>query len=439
MRIRSTFTATASLGAVAVLTAGCLSEGGGGGGGGSSNTSTTIELMYGFTGQQSDDFQAIVEPWAEENGITINFAPTQDFNSLIVTRVQGNQLPDIAIFPQPGIMKSIAERGVLADLSEVLDMDELEANMVPGLLESGQGDDGTQYSVLMSSNVKSGVYYPLAAAEAAGLSEPPQTQEDLLAVTETIAGTGTSPWCFGIESGPATGWPATDWVENLMLINHGEDVYDQWVNHEIPFNDERVLEVMTQMEELLLAEGRVSGGRGAVAANNFGTAGNVMFDDPPGCFMYRQGNFLAQPGFFPDEIVANLDAELGVFALPGADPESKPVLGGGDMASLFSADNESAQKVMEYLTSTEYQNAAIAQSEGYLAPRSDADVSGYDSEISRTFATIQNEATVWRYDGSDQMPGEVGTGSFWREMVAFISGQQDAKTTLDNIENSWPA
>ena len=130
---------------------------------------------------------------------------------------------------------------------------------------------------------------------------------------------------------------------------------------------------------------------------------------------------------------------MGVFPLPGMDAESKPVLGGGDMASLFSADNESAQKVMEYLTSTEFQDAAIAQSESYLAPRSDADVSGYDSEMSRKFATIQNEATVWRFDGSDQMPGEVGTGSFWREMVSWISGQQDAKTTLDNIESSWPA
>jgi alpha-glucoside transport system substrate-binding protein len=439
MRIRSTFTATASLGAVAVLTAGCLSEGGGGGGGGSDNTSTTIELMYGFTGQQSDDFIAVVEPWAEENGITINFAPTQDFNSLIVTRVQGNQLPDIAIFPQPGIMKSIAERDVLADLSDVLDMADLEANMVPGLLESGQGADGTQYAVLMSSNVKSGVYYPAGAGEAAGLSEPPQTQEELLALTDQVAGTGTTPWCFGIESGPATGWPATDWVENLMLINYGEDVYDQWVNHEIPFNDDRVLEVLNQIEELLLIEGRVSGGRGAIAANNFGTAGNVMFDDPPGCYMYRQGNFLTQPGFFPDDVVANLDTEVGVFPLPGMDPESKPVLGGGDMASLFSADNESAQKVMEYMMSTEFQDAMIAQSESYLAPRSDADVSGYDSEMSRNFATIQNEATVWRFDGSDQMPGEVGTGSFWREMVAWISGAQDAKTTLDNIENSWPA
>jgi alpha-glucoside transport system substrate-binding protein len=224
-----------------------------------------------------------------------------------------------------------------------------------------------------------------------------------------------------------------------MLINYGEDVYDQWVNHEIPFNDERVLEVLNQIEELLLAEGRVSGGRGAIAANNFGTAGNVMFDDPPGCYMYRQGNFLTQPGFFPDDVVANLDTEVGVFPLPGMDPESKPVLGGGDMASLFSADNESAQQVMEYMMSTEFQDAMIAQSESYLAPRSDADVSGYDSEMSRNFATIQNEATVWRFDGSDQMPGEVGTGSFWREMVAWISGAQDAKTTLDNIENSWPA
>jgi alpha-glucoside transport system substrate-binding protein len=439
MRTRSSLTASATLGAVAVLTAGCLSEGGGGGGGGNENTSSTIELMYGFTGQQSDDFIAVVEPWAEQNDITINFAPTQDFNSLIVTRVQGNQLPDIAIFPQPGIMKSIAERDVLADLSDVLDLDDLEANMVPGLLESGQGDDGTQYAVLMSSNIKNPVYYPLAEGEAAGLDEPPQTQEELLALTEQVAGTGTTPWCFGIESGPGTGWPATDWVESLMLINHGEDVYDQWVNHEIPFNDDRVLEVLNQMEELLLVEGRVSGGRGAVAANNFGTAGNVMFDDPPGCLMYRQGNFLAQPGFFPDEIVANLDTEVGVFPLPGADPESKPVLGGGDMASLFSADNEAAQQVMEYLTSTEFQDAMIAQSESYLAPRSDADVSAYDSEISRTFAAIQNEATVWRFDGSDQMPGEVGTGTFWREMVAWISGDQDAQTTLDNIENSWPA
>jgi alpha-glucoside transport system substrate-binding protein len=436
MRTRSTLTTAAVLGAVALLSTGCLSSGGGGGG--SKNTSNSIELMYGFTGTQSDDFIAVVKPWAEKNGITVKFAPTSNFNQLINTRVQGNQLPDVAVFPQPGVMRDIAKGGKLADLSTVLDMSDLKSNTVPGALEAGQGVDGKQYAVLISSNVKSGVYFPKAAAQAAGLTQPPQTMDQLQQLTDKIAATGTTPWCFGIGADTATGWPATDWVENLMEINYGTDVYNQWVNHKIPFNDPKVLAVLNQMEKLILADGKINGGRKAAASNAFGTAGNVMFDNPPGCYLYRQGNFLTQSGFFPDAIVKNLDNSVGVFPLPGKDATSKPVLGGGDMAGLFSAKNTSAQKLFKYLTSTEFQNAAIARSDSYMAPRTDADLSGYKSETSKTFAKIQNNATEWVFDGSDQMPGEVGSGSFWKEMTAWIAGQEDAKTALDNIEASWP-
>jgi len=438
MRIRSSLTATAVLGAVAVLTTGCLSSGSSGGGGGGSNTSKSIEIMYGFTGQQSDDFIAVVKPWAEKNNIKLKFSPTANFNQLINTRVQGNQLPDVAVFPQPGVMRGIAKGGKLADLSSVLKMDDLKSNTVPGALEAGQGEDGKQYAVLISSNVKTIVYYPQKAAQAAGLTQGPQTMDDLMKLTDTIAATGTTPWCFGIGAEAATGWPATDWVEDLMVINYGTDVYNDWVSHKIPFNDPKVLAVLNQMEKLVLADGHVNGGRKSVAANPFGTAGNVMFDNPPGCYMYRQGNFLAQPGFFPDEVVKNLDTTVGVFSMPGKTAESKPVLGGGDMAGLFSADNASAKKLLQYLNSTEYQNAAIAQSDSYMAPRTDADLSGYKSETAKAFAKVQNEATEWVFDGSDQMPGEVGSGSFWREMTSYISGQEDAKKALDNIEASWP-
>ena len=120
-----------------------------------------------------------------------------------------------------------------------------------------------------------------------------------MALTDEIAATGTTPWCFGIESEAATGWPATDWVENLMLINYGADTYNEWVNHEIPFNDPQVLEALEQMEALLLADGRTNGGRQSIASNNFGTAANPMFDEPPGCYMYRQGNFVAHAGRLP--------------------------------------------------------------------------------------------------------------------------------------------
>jgi alpha-glucoside transport system substrate-binding protein len=437
MRIRSTAGAVLAVGSALLLTTGCLSSGGSGGG--SSNQSSNIEIMYGFTGNQSDDFQAVVKDWAGKNDVSIKFSPTPDFNSLINTRVQGNQLPDIAIFPQPGIMRTIAQRGVLTDLSGVLKMDDLKQNMLEGALQAGTDENGKQYAVLVSANVKNGVYYPKGAAQAAGLTEGPQTFDQLMQLTNTIAGTGSTPWCFGIEAAAATGWPATDWVEDLMLVNYGSDTYDQWVQHKIPFNDPKVLDVLNQIDQLVLADGHVNGGRQAVASNNFGTAGNPMFDNPPGCFMYRQGNFLTQPGFFPENVLADLDSTLGVFPMPGKTPDSKPVLGGGDMAGLFSGDNDAAKKTLEYMTSNEFQSAMAKKAGWYLAPRTDVDLSNYPSQTSQNFAKIQNEATEWAFDGSDQMPGAVGSGSFWKEMTAWIAGQEDAKTALDNIEASWPA
>jgi len=438
MRIRSRLSAAATLGAVAVLVAGCLSEEGGGGGG-SGNTSNSIELMYGFGGNQSDVFKEVMTAFAKDNDIDLELSSVTNFNQLIVTRVQGNQVPDIAMFPQPGIMRQFADQGRLADLSDMVDMNDINENFPEGLVLAGQGSDGTQYALPYGINVKSIVYYPKKAASELGLDQPPATLDDLMQLSQTIAGTGTTPWCFGIEDGAATGWPATDWVENLMLINYGSDVYNQWVNHDIPFNDSRVLDVLNQIDDLLLADGQTYGGRQSIASTNFQTAGNPMFESPPKCAMHRQGNFLAQPGFFPDEVNADLDNTVGVFPMPGLTAEDKPVLGGGDLAAAFTENNDAVAKVMTYLTSSDFGNEMAAKGGGYLSPRTDTDLEAYPDETTRNFANIAYESTEFVFDGSDQMPGEVGSGSFWKEMVAWISGSQDAKTTLDNIENSWPA
>ena len=433
MRIRSTFTASATLGAVAVLTAGCLSEGGGGGG--SDNTSNTIEVMYAFAGEQEAGFQAEVEAWAEENDVTVEFSQTGNFNQLINTRVQGNDAPDVALFPQPGIMTDLAGEGLLADLSDVVDSADLDV-MIPGALETGQLD-GTQYAVPMSINVKSIVFYPKQPFEAAGYTAP-TTYDELVALSDEIQATGTTPWCYGIESEAATGWPATDWVENLMLINYGSDTYNEWVRHEIPFNDPQVLEVLEQKEALLLAEGRTNGGRQSIASSNFNTAANPMFDDPPGCFMYRQGNFVATPGNFPDDVIADIDNQVGVFPMPGLTPEDKPVLGGGDLAGIFAQENESAQKLVQFLSSAEFGTNGYAENGTWFSARTDFDTSLYANEVMRSIGEAAYQSTEFVFDGSDQMPGEVGSGSFWREMVAWISGGTDAQAALDNIEASWP-
>jgi alpha-glucoside transport system substrate-binding protein len=434
MRIRSTIGAVATAGAVALLTAGCLSSGGGGGG--NDNTSKTISIMYAFTGGQETGFKKEVDAWAKDNGVTVKYQQTGNFNQLINTKVQGNDAPDVALFPQPGILKQMADKGLLADLSTIVDKSDID-KQIQGVLQVGQVN-GKQYGLPMSINVKSIVFYPKKAAQAAGITQPPQTYDQLQQLTDTIAATGTTPWCFGIESEAATGWPATDWVENLMLINYGPDVYNQWVNHQIPFNDPKVLAVTDQIQKLLLDDGKTNGGRQSIASNNFNTAANPMFDNPPGCYMYRQGNFVAQQGGFPDAVLKDLDNVVGVFPMPGKAASDKPVLGGGDLAGIFSKNNDSAKKFVQFLASKDFGTHGYGASGNWISPRTDFDTSLYPNQTEADIAKVAYSSTAFVFDGSDQMPGEVGSGSFWREMTAWISGQEDAKTALDNIEASWP-
>jgi alpha-glucoside transport system substrate-binding protein len=427
--------ATVVCSAGALMLTGCLEESGGGGsegGGGGGGGDGTVEIMYGFSGDQSEAFQDVVGAWAEEEGIDVQFSSTPDFDKLVRSRVQGQNEPDIAIFPQPGIMLDIAETGALNDLGETLDQATIEDL---ALIDAGTSPDGTVYAAPMSISVKSLVWYPKQAFEAAGY-QIPETQDELMALTEQIKADGTTPWCVGIEAQAATGWPATDWMEDYVLRVGGGDFYDQWVRHEVPFNDPTVVEAGKMIEDIWFAEGNVLGGRNAITSTAFSTAGNPMFDEPPGCMLHRQASFLAQPGSFPDAVVENLDEVAGVFPLPPIEAGEQPIMGAGDLAAIFTEADEDAVAVLEYLTSTEY-GEAQAPSGGFISPRKSIDVSVYPNETMRQIAEIGYSATVFKFDGSDQMPGEVGAGSFWRGSVEWVGGAE-LETVLQQIEDSWP-
>ncbi len=428
----------AALLALATLATGCLSEGGdAGGGGGGGEGDGVVEIVYGFGGSQSQGFEESLQEFQEESGIDIKLTEaSQSFDTLIRTRVQANDLPDMALFPQPGVLKDFANQGKVQPITEVVDVDALEEALVPGILEAGRAEDGEAYGVPISMNVKSLVFYPKQEFEARGY-EVPETLDQLQELTEQIEADGTTPWCLGLESGPATGWVATDWIEDMVLRTAGPEVYDQWVNHEIPFDDPAIKEAAQRFEALALEEGKVLGGRQGVVSTAFSTAANPMFAEPPRCMLHRQGNFITQEGFFPDEIVANIDEEVGVFYLPGETENDQPVLGGGDLAAVFQGADEETAEVLEFLTSQDY--PGWSESAGFMSPRKDFPLEEYETELMRQMAGIAYEADVFRFDASDQMPGAVGAGSFWKSMVAWISGQQDLDTALENIEQSWPS
>jgi alpha-glucoside transport system substrate-binding protein len=418
----------------ALAAAGCLGQDGGGGGGGAGS----VEIIGAASGANLRAIQAEAEQYlSDETGLDVTYTQLPDFDTVIQSRVRGGNAPDIALFPQPGVMFDLVEGGSLVAMDDMVDIDAIREQMIPGLTEIAVVD-GQTYGLPASINVKSLVWHPIPEFEEAGY-EIPTTHQELVALTEQIKADGTPPWCFAFEAQAATGWYITDWIEEYVLRVGGPDVYDQWVRHEIPFNDPVVKEAAEAFEELVLAEGNAVLNRNEMAATRWEDGMQPLVADPPGCFMARQGNFII--GFWPPEIQAAASENVDSFLLPPYEGgfEGQPVLGGGDLIGVFDAENEDVQAVVEAMLTPEFGQVWAAQ-EGseFVSAFSDFDASTYNNDIYGQIGEQVAAAEAFRFDGSDLMPGQVGSGTFWTEMTAWVTGQRDLDTALQNIEDSWP-
>lgn len=417
--------------ALTLLAAGCADddddEGASGNGGDASGTEVSI-----FGPEVEGEAQGFVDAFAafeEETGIKINYQGDRSFEEQIGVRVDGGNAPDIAMFPQPGKIRDFAED--LVPLG-----DEALANIEENF-DAGWTDfvtiDGEILAVPTKADLKSLVWYSPAAFEEAGY-EVPETMEDLLALADRMVADGKTAFCIGIGSDAATGWPMTDWIEDFMLRLKGPEVYDQWMNHEIPFDDPDVVEVVQYVYDLWAKEGYVFGGLQNVAATPFAEAGLPVVEGD--CMMHRQGNFYAAN--WDDGTELGDDGDVSAFYLPPfADQDfGRVTLSGGIYAAAFD-DRSEVQQVLAFIASTEFADAR-APVGGFLSPNKNTDTSRYPTEIEQTFAEILAEADPVRFDASDLMPGAVGAGSFWTAVVDIVTGAKDVPEALAAVEASWP-
>ncbi|MFE9656726.1 ABC transporter substrate-binding protein [Micromonospora sp. NPDC006431] len=378
----------------------------------------------------------LTQSWKEfENctGIKIDHEGSGEFEAQLGVRVDGGNAPDLAFIPQPGLLKRFADAGKLkpagADTKAMA-----EANYSPDWLKYSTVD-GKFYGAPLGSNVKSYVWYSPKMFKEKGWTVP-ETWDDLIKLSDTIAGTGLKPWCAGIESGDATGWPATDWIEDLMLRMTSPEVYDQWTTHGIPFNDPQVAGAVDKAGMILKNEKYVNGGFGGVksiATTSFQEAGTPITAGK--CALHRQASFYANQ--WPQGTKVAEDGDVFAFYFPAVDPaKGKPVLGGGEFVTAF-ADRPEVQAVQTYLASGEYANSR-AKIGDWVSANKKLDLANVPNPVDKLSVQIlQDPKTVFRFDGSDLMPAAVGAGTFWKGMVDWINGK-DTATVLNGIESSWP-
>ena len=415
---------------------------------GDDTTETTAEGQEDNTGEvnmlsagepeETDAYQAIIDDQVNsEVDYTAEFEASGNFEEQLQIRAEGGTL-DLAAVPQPGAIAALVEKGSLVSLEDLgFDIDELNDTFGESFVALGEVD-GKHYGLPTNINLKSMVWYPKDDFDKAGYKVP-ETWDALIALSDQIKADGSTPWCVGYGSEGATGWPATDWMEDIMLRTAGGDTYDKWYRHEIPFNDPAVKTAAERFGEVMFTDGYVLGGAAATPDIAFGDAPGPMFEDPPKCWLHRQASFINS--FFPETSKSGVDYDW--FPLPPIDQEG--TLFAGEFTVVGTAGNR--PEVVDFLKrfSGEEIQCALGgvQASSRISPNVNVGPDCYVNDILADASVVLTGALKdgsGRFDASDLMPAEVGSGSFWTGMIKYM---KDGPTSIDDvlteIDASWPS
>ena len=414
----------ASAGALAVMT--------------SVATAEQVTVFGPWLGPDQENAEAVLAAFASASGHDVRYVGSDSFEQQIMVDAEAGSAPNIAVFPQPGLASDMAGRGFLTPLADgtgdwVRDNYAAGQSWVDLGTYSDQNGADQLYGFFYKIDVKSLVWYVPENFEDAGY-DVPGSMEDLKALSDQIVADGGTPWCIGLGSGGATGWPATDWVEDLLLRTQTPDVYDGWVDNSIPFTDARIVAAIDEFGAFARNDAYVAGGAGAVASTDFRDSPKGMFSSPPQCYMHHQASFI--PAFFPEGTVVGEDADFFYFPSYAGKDLGNPVLGAGTLWAITN-DNAGAHDLIAYLQTPEAHEIWMAR-KGFLTPHKGVNADAFGDPTLRKMNEILLGATTFRFDGSDLMPGGVGAGSFWTGMVDYTGGKSAADVAAE-IQASWDA
>lgn len=397
----------------------------------------TLTIFGPWRGEDEALFQTVLAYFADATGVNVRYSSSENYEQQIVIDTQAGSPPNIAILPQPGLLADLAAKGFLVPLGDDT-AKWVEENYGAGKswvdLGSYKGKDGNKayFAFPFKADVKSLVWYVPENFEEAGYKVP-ETMEDLFKLTDQIVADGGTPWCIGLGSGGATGWPATDWVEDLMLRTQPLDVYQKWTTNEVKFTDPAVGEAINEFGKFAKNEKYVSGGVAAVASTDFRDSPKGLFDIPPKCYLHHQASFI--PSFFPEGTKVGTDADFFYMPTYASKPDlGKPVLGAGTLVTI-TKEAPAAKAFVEFLQTPIAHEVWMAQS-SFLTPYKGVNVDAYANEQMKRQGEILTTATSFGFDGSDLMPGKIGAGAFWTGMIDFVGGKS-ADQVASDIQKAW--
>lgn len=382
-----------------------------------------------WASDEQDSFLAMVKPFEDQTGTKVEYTSSRDLNAILTTRVKAGNPPELAGLPGPGQMAQFAKDGKLVDLSTVLDMSAMKDQYPDSWLQLGQAS-GKQVGIFIKSALKGPIWYDPKTFQKAGY-EIPKTWDDLMALSKKIAGTGTTPWSIGLESGAASGWPGTDWLEDIVLRTAGPDAYSKWYQGQLKWTSDEIKKAWTTWGTIVGDPKMVYGGSQYMLATNFGNAADPLFTNPPKAYLHHQASFITS-FITKDNPSAKPVDDFNFFAFPDIDPQyAGAIEAAGDLFGMFKNTPQSVG-LIKWLTTPDAQEIWVKRG-GALSPNNKVPLDAYPDPLSKQSAQTLTSAKIVRFDAGDLMPSSM-SDAFNKAILSFVKDTSQLDSILASLD-----
>jgi alpha-glucoside transport system substrate-binding protein len=391
------------------------------GGGGGNTKSVTVIGTWG--GDEQKAFLEMVKPWEASSGNTVKYTGTRDINTVLTTGVASGVLPDLAGLPGPGQMAEFVKSGALKPLDSVLDVATYKSETAQALVDLGTVD-GKLSGVFIKAAVKGLIWYSPKLHDYS--SAPPATWDDLQSQAAANKGNAAAIWCLRLGSGAASGWPGTDWIEDIVLRQAGPQVYNDWWAGKVKWTSPEIKKAFQTFVDGVVKN--IADPTEAVdPTKDFSGGGDPLFTDPPGCAVFHQASFITGLGGFKGKAAGT---DYNFFPFPDIDPQfAGAVEGAGDLFGMFH-DTDAAKSLMKYLVTKDAQDIWVKIG-GALSANKNA--TSYPDDISKRSADLLTNAKIFAFDASDLMPKAMND-AFWTAMLSVTKDPSSIDSTLSKLD-----
>ena len=387
-----------------------------------------VHVLGLWSGPELDSFQTVKAAWEQETGAIVDWEGTQDLPGTLAAHRQSGDPTDIAILPNLAVMEQLADEETLIPLDSVLDMQQITRDYAPAWIDLGS-HDGKLYGIFSKVTNKGAVWYSPKAFAAAGYRVPTSWNQ-MIKLADTIVADGQAPFSVVAASGPASGWALTDWISEIVIRNCGPDLYDQWVQSEIPWNQACVKQSFDRFAKIVATKGYVLGGSDRILSTGDDVAADPLYTDPPTAYLCYLASFAQAfvAASFPD---LEPGTDYDVFGFPTIDPEYDGAVTIGADVPVMVSDTPAARSFMTYLASARAQESWIKLG-GFTSVNRSVSAETYPDPVARKVAEELTGAEVIRFSAGDMMPATLQR-AWWGAMLDLVQDPSKMDSILDGL------